>query len=132
VAAGVQLLWRRYKAWRWPHQPDIKVVCGLNSLDRVEYGDERKSRLVLKWCARAKAQFGTIRVRTRADDEAIAIWLRKEMAAENTRICDRLRVIPYAVASVYVPTDSDLEAENMLRLSEVEARRKAYGGGYLR
>jgi len=129
IVAGCSVAWRRFAAWKWPHQPDRRVVGGLSTLDEVEYGEERRWKLTLKWCALAKAQFGTIRVRTAADDEAIAVWLRKEMAAVNVRVCDRLRVIPYAVASVYVPTNSDLEAENLLRLPEVKARRKLMGDG---
>jgi len=66
--------------------------------------------LTRKWAARAKAQFGYISKRDSANLAAVSAWVRKEMEGDHVRVCDRLRVLPYAVEAVFVPSDHDIRA----------------------
>jgi len=104
--------WCLKKAFpRWALGPSRTQVRDVTNVQNGDYeGAERGWALTRKWCARAKAHFGYIPKRDAANLAAVGAWVRKEMAGENVRICDRLRVAPYAVEAVFVPSDDDVRA----------------------
>lgn len=123
VTSLIRLASRRLYQWWYPFAPSRKVVDGLVNIDKDDHEDAVAGwALTKKWCARAKAQFGYVHKRTPAGEAAVGAWLRKEMAGENVRVCDRLRVIPYAVACVFVPSDHDIIASKVHKV--VAGRRR--------
>jgi hypothetical protein len=107
----------------WPYQPTEKQCTTLGALDKEDHADAARGwGLTLKWAAEAKAQFGYVNTRTKADELAVAAWLRKQMKGCNVRNVDIVRVLPYAVAAVFIPTDSEITAHNVHRNSNVRKR----------
>ncbi|APG76363.1 hypothetical protein 1 [Shahe tombus-like virus 2] len=125
AVACIVLTGRKLSKWFWPYQPTAKQIDGLVKLDSEDNdGGVSGWALTKKWCAVAKAEFGTVQKRTPANDAAIADKIRRLMKEANTRNVDIIRVLPWAVASVYVPTDADLVAASVYNHKVVKARRK--------
>lgn len=122
INAG-KLGWRAFSSWMWPYTPTDRQCFTIGNLDRESHEDAAKGwGLTLKWCAEAKAQFGYVANRTKADEMAVGAWLRKQMKGNNVRNVDIIRVLPYATAAVFVPTDADLVANNIHKQSKIRSR----------
>lgn len=131
VAAGA--LWGLSAAFFWGKKKGVPSEEGVDALlTSADYEGEDPAigwSLTKKWAQAAIAQFGYCAREHNAQRDAVAAWLRKEMKGQCVRNCDIVRVVPYAVNAVFVPSLWDIDAARARRDPRVVARKLAMTSG---
>jgi len=74
----------------------------------------------------AKVQFGYIPKRTVANEAAVRDWLMRKMKEVHVRNVDIARVLPYAVAVVFIPSHQEVVASKLHKA--LDGQRRQYEG----
>lgn len=95
------------------------VARSLLNEDQVTRG-----KAIRKWTRRARLQFGMLKDTT-ADRIVLRRWLAEQMKAEDMRDKDACRLIPFVVATFFLPTAEELEAAQWVGTDVAEMLRGA-------
>jgi hypothetical protein len=87
---------------------------------------KRKPRVVVKYLARARLQFG-IPTEGPANRASIRVFVRKEMEKDNVRLSDRLKYINQIIELCFVPSEYDLEAMAIKSAPHVVSNKRVFG-----
>jgi len=87
---------------------------------------KRKPRVVVKYLARARLQFG-VPTDGPANRASIRVFVRKEMEKDNVRLSDRLKYINQIIELCFVPSEYDLEAMAIKTAPHVVSNKRVYG-----